>query len=162
MSSISNKAVTVLMRSFRYHGLAILIRPIVVYLLMAAQSTLAGDEVMIKVLITIEDTEVVALFNDNAASRDFLALLPVTLTLQDYHNTEKISDLSKTLSTQGAPEGIDPQTGDITYYAPWGNLAIFYRDFSYSRGLVRLGRIESGIDVLTQKGPLQATFKLAE
>jgi hypothetical protein len=31
--------------------------------------------------------------------------------------------------------------GDITYYAPWGNLAIFYRDFGYSPGLVRLGHI---------------------
>jgi len=38
--------------------------------------------------------------------------------------------------------------GDITYYAPWGNLAIFYRDFDYSRGLVRLGRIDSGIEAL--------------
>jgi hypothetical protein len=38
--------------------------------------------------------------------------------------------------------------GDITYYAPWGNLAIFYRDFGYSPGLVRLGRIDSGIETL--------------
>jgi hypothetical protein len=38
--------------------------------------------------------------------------------------------------------------GDIAYCAPWGNLAIFYREFDYSPGLVRLGRIDSGIEAL--------------
>jgi hypothetical protein len=38
--------------------------------------------------------------------------------------------------------------GDITYYAPWGNLAIFYEGGEYSRGLVRLGRIDSDIEAL--------------
>lgn len=43
------------------------------------------------------------------------------------------------LSTAGAPEGIGPAVGDIAYYAPWGNLVLFYRDFGYSKGL---GRVE--------------------
>jgi len=36
---------------------------------------------------------------DNATTRDFVALLPLTLTLRDYNRTEKISDLPKKLST---------------------------------------------------------------
>ncbi|MNU08615.1 hypothetical protein D3C72_2547400 [compost metagenome] len=40
--------------------------------------------------------------------------------------------------------------GDLTYYAPWGNLAIFYKDFDYSSGLIHLGVIESGIDRLAR------------
>jgi hypothetical protein len=32
----------------------------------------------------------------------------------------------------------------MTVYAPWGNLAIFYRDFTYSDDLFRLGRLEPG------------------
>jgi hypothetical protein len=43
------------------------------------------------------------------------------------------------LFTAGAPAGSDPSVGDITYYAP-GNLAIFYRDFGYSRGLFKADR----------------------
>jgi len=27
---------------------------------------------------------------------------------------------------------------------PWGNLALFYRDFTYSDGLIRLGRLDTG------------------
>ena len=49
--------------------------------------------------------------------------------------------------------------GDITYYAPWGNLAIFYRDQPYARGLVSLGRIESGIDALKAGGPLKVKIE---
>jgi hypothetical protein len=82
--------------------------------------------------------------DDTAAARDFATLLPLTLTLTDFHATEKISDLPRRLSTQGAPAGTAASAGDITYYAPWGNLALFHRDFTYSDGLVRLGRLAPG------------------
>ena len=57
---------------------------------------------------------------------------------------------------------MDPSVGDIAYYAPWGNLAIFYKDFGYSRGLIRLGRIDSGIEVLAVPGALKVTIESAE
>jgi hypothetical protein len=39
--------------------------------------------------------------------------------------------------------------GDITCYPPWGNLALFYCDFGYSDGLVRLVCLDPGAaDVL--------------
>lgn len=99
---------------------------------------------------------------DGAAARDFAALLPLTLTLRDYNATEKIADLPRRLSVKDAPEGHDPSVGDITYYAPWGNLAIFYRDFGYSRGLVHLGTIDGVADALAAPGPLQVTIERAE
>lgn len=37
---------------------------------------------------------------------------------------------------------------DQRYYSPWGNLAIFYEDFDYSPGLVKLGRVDSDIEAL--------------
>ena len=58
--------------------------------------------------------------------------------------------------------GVDPGVGDITYYAPWGNLAIFDRDFGYSRGLVRLGRLDSGVESLRGHGPVRVTIERAE
>jgi len=82
------------------------------------------------------------------------------LTLKDYAETEKISDLPKKLSTESAPSGSDPSVGDITYYAPWGNLAIFYRDFGYSSGLVILGKIDSGIKALNVPGSVKVTIEL--
>jgi hypothetical protein len=85
-------------------------------------------------------------------------MLPLTLSLDDYAATEKVSDLPRKLSIAGAPPGMTPVTGDLTYYAPWGNLAFFYKDFRYSTGLVKLGRIDSGIATLGQPGPLRVTI----
>ncbi|MCY1547008.1 Cyclophilin-like family protein [compost metagenome] len=99
---------------------------------------------------------------DSSATRDFIALLPMTLTLEDYASTEKISPLPKRLSTDGAPPGITPVAGDLAYYAPWGNLALFYKDFRYSEGLVRLGHIETGLDVLVTRMPLEVVIKRVE
>jgi len=87
---------------------------------------------------------------DNATSRDFLSMMPMILTIRDYAGTEKVSDLPRKLSTQGAPSGSKPSVGDITLYAPWGNLTIFYKDFVYASGLIILGKIDSGIDKLSQ------------
>ena len=115
-----------------------------------------------KINMDVEGTTITATLDDSPAARDFASLLPLVLTLQDYHSTEKISDLPRRLSTQGAPAGIDPSPGDITYYAPWGNLAIFYKDFGYSRGLVKLGAIVTGGEALNVPGPVTATIRLAE
>lgn len=119
-----------------------------------------GDDM--KIRIVIGNTEMTARLEDSAAGRDFASLLPMTVTLTDYAATEKVSDLPRKLDTAGAPAGIDPDIGDITYYAPWGNLAIFYKDFGYARGLVKLGVIDGDIGVLAKPGPLQAVIELVE
>jgi hypothetical protein len=115
-----------------------------------------------KTRLKLENAAITATLDDNATSRDFASLLPLTLTLTDYAETEKISDLPKRLSTEGAPAGSDPAVGDITYYAPWGNLAIFHKDFGYSSGLVKLGRIDSGVEALKRPGPLKVTIERVE
>jgi hypothetical protein len=115
-----------------------------------------------KIRIDLEGTAITATLVDNETSRDFVSLLPLTLTLTDYAGTEKISDLPKRLSTEGAPAGSDPSVGDITYYAPWGNLAIFYSDFGYSRGLIQLGKLDSGIEVLSGSNPVTVKIELIE
>jgi hypothetical protein len=119
----------------------------------------SSAEGSMKIVLIVDGTELRATLEDNTASRDFAAMLPLDLTLTDYNGTEKIAHLPSRLSTEEAPEGVDPDVGDITYYAPWGNLAIFYRDFGYARGLVRLGRIESGVERLTGGGPLSARIE---
>jgi hypothetical protein len=115
-----------------------------------------------KIRIIVDGAELTATLEDNVASRDFAALLPLDLTLKDYNGTEKIADLPSRLSTTGLPEGVAPNIGDITYFAPWGNLALFYRDFGYARGLVRLGRIESGVERLAGGGALSARIERVE
>jgi hypothetical protein len=125
-----------------------------------SKSSLTTDSMKIKV--TIGEKVVTAILYNNPASLDFASLLPLELNLEDYNKTEKISDLPKKLSTKEAPAGYKPLVGDITLYAPWGNLAIFYKDFPYSNGLISLGKITSGIEALSVSGPLKAKFELEQ
>ena len=120
------------------------------------------SENAMKIRLTINGKSATATLVDNATARDFFSLLPLTLKLEDYAATEKIAYPPRKLSTEGAPPGIDPDVGDITYYAPWGNIAIFYKDFGYAGGLVKLGRIDSGLDVLRASGRLEARIETLE
>lgn len=96
---------------------------------------------------------------DNVSAQSFQRLLPLCLELKDYAETEKVCDLPSRLDTRGAPEGWAASAGDITYYAPWGNLAIFYRDFSYARGLVLLGRVVGDIDQLSELSSVKLSLR---
>lgn len=103
----------------------------------------------IRIKFTVNGKECFATLYDNPAAKSFAAQLPVVIALEDYARTEVIFYPEKKLSTSGMPEGYKPAAGDITYYAPWGDVAIFYKDFGYASGLFSLGRIEGdGIDVL--------------
>ncbi|MEZ0494418.1 cyclophilin-like fold protein [Kineococcus sp. TBRC 1896] len=101
-------------------------------------------------ITTTEGTPLAATLNDSAAARDFAAMLPLTLTLADFHATEKVADLPGRLSTDGSPDAAAATAGDIAYYAPWGNLALFYRDFPRSAGLVVLGHVSDPLDALVE------------
>ncbi len=96
--------------------------------------------------------------DDNPTARDLISLLPLRLSLDDYAATEKIARLPRRLSTAQAPRGITPRAGDLAYYAPWGNLALFHKDFSFSTGLIRLGRIDSGMEHLARPGRLDSEW----
>ena len=84
---------------------------------------------------------------DTPASRDFMSLLPLTLKFSDFASTEKIATLPRRLDTQGSPTARET-AGDFAYYAPWGNLAVFYQGAGSDGQLFVLGRILSGKDTL--------------
>lgn len=120
----------------------------------SAASPLQPKEAAMKIRIHVDAT-----LYDNPAARDFAALLPLSLTLEDYAVIERIADLPGKLSTVQAPAGMTPQAGDITYYAPWGNLAIFVKGRSYASGLLPLGRVDAGLPALQRHGPLQVRIE---
>lgn len=107
----------------------------------------AGAE---RIKFSFEGKEVVVLLRDNSAANSLLEQLPLTLKFEDYAGTEKISYPPEKLDIEKAPNNCTPLAGDLTYYAPWGNLAFFYKDYRNSNGLVPLGRIESGIENLEE------------
>lgn len=100
-----------------------------------------------RIKLTFECNEIYALINNSKAGNDFLSLLPLSVKAEDFNSTEKIFYLSKKLNIENEPDGINPKAGDITYYAPWGNIAIFYKNFRYSNNLIYLGKFENTSDI---------------
>ena len=62
---------------------------------------------------------------DHPAVRNVLAMLPLTLRLEEFNGREKIAYLPRKLAHAGSP-GSDPEDGDLIYYVPWGNLGFYY------------------------------------
>lgn len=122
-----------------------------------------GEEVEMenaRIKLTVNGNEVFVRLDDNVASKEFLEMLPLTLTFEDFNSTEKIATLPGELSTEGLPSGYTPAIGDFSYYAPWGNVSVFYKDFRYSNSLYKLGTIESGTEIFeNMNGDFEVTIE---
>lgn len=143
------------------HGKTSLLLLLFIGLLCVTQSVIADDnervavqETLMKVEIVVNGEIATATLYDSPTGRDFASLLPLSLTLQDYADIERISDLPRRLSTAQAPEGMTPEAGDIAFYAPWGNLAIFVQGRPYARSLIPVGKIDSGLPACSARDRL--------
>ena len=107
----------------------------------------------IKLRLTIDGEEVVIAMYDNTAVDALLERLPLEeLSFFDLSGIEKpIERLEEPLSLGDEAPGYDPVTGEMVIYRPWANFTIFYGDFRYSPELVPLGKVESGLEVLSSK-----------
>ncbi|MEU5718566.1 cyclophilin-like fold protein [Streptomyces sp. NPDC020403] len=115
----------------------------------AASSSPPERSTPMGIQVTLDGRPVDAALNDSPAARDFAELLPLTLDLTDFHSTERVADLPRRLTTDGAPEPAAAEVGDIAYYAPWGNLALFYQDGpAPSADLLILGHLDIRADQL--------------
>lgn len=102
-----------------------------------------------------------ATLNHSPAALAFYAQLPLELELNDFADKEKIANLPFTLPTEHEPAGTAAKRGDLTYYAPWGNLAIFYQDFTYAAGLIHLGHITDQLNPLALSNKLHVRIEPA-
>ena len=116
-----------------------------------------------KIKMLFSGEQAVVVLDAHPAVQDLLSMLPMTVTFEDYNGMEKIGYLQRKLQTEGSPSSCDPSVGTFAYYAPWGNLSVFYRDFRHSEGLVPLGRIESGMNSLARmQGDFSVRLEVCE
>ena len=104
-----------------------------------------------KVKLTIDGEEVVIAMYDNTAAGAFIERLPLNdISFSDLSGIEKPAETpGEPFSIENEEPGYDPVTGEMVIYRPWGNFTIFYGDFRYSDELVPLGKVESGLEILS-------------
>jgi hypothetical protein len=93
--------------------------------------------------IAVDDRSITAQLADNLTAQDLADQLPLTLTFRDFNGVEKTAELPRPLTTEGVPEGDDPEITDIGYYAPDNNLVLYYGDVGYWNGIIRIGRFNT-------------------
>lgn len=98
------------------------------------------------------DQDFTATLEDNPSARDLFSMLPLDLTISDYSTNEKIAYLPRKLTEEDSGRFGGEAIGDLCYYAPWGNLALFHGPYRGSRGLIRLGRLDRGPAPLSVRG----------
>ncbi len=111
-----------------------------------------GSAVM-KLRVSFNDQTMTATLDDNPSTRDLVSLLPLhDLSLDDFSNNEKVTDLPRKLTGEGSHPFDNERPGDLCYYAPWGNLAFFYANYRWSSGLIRLARFNGDLTPLKARG----------
>lgn len=93
--------------------------------------------------VTANGKTTVFKLNTSTAARELVAQLPLTIAVENYSHNEKIFYPPKKLKTSDTPKA-DAKAGTLAYYAPWGDVVMFYKDFGSASGLYELGHAVSG------------------
>lgn len=114
--------------------------------------------------ITVSGVTLTATVMDNPTAKDFVSLLPLTMSMQDLFKREKFGHLQKALSEKG-PRKNTYEVGDIAYWSPARDLAIYYHQDGESipaPGIIPIARINGGMDVFNVPGSVKVTIAAAK
>ncbi|MDS9467485.1 cyclophilin-like fold protein [Paracoccus sp. MBLB3053] len=100
--------------------------------------------------ITIRTDQVTLVYdlNESQAARELYAQLPMDIAVENYGGIEKIFYPPQKLGTTDTPLAKDVRSGTLAYYAPWGDVVMFYDSFGSAAGLYELGSIVSGREAI--------------
>ena len=87
--------------------------------------------------------------NNSHAAKALYEQLPLTIKAEPYSDNEMIFYPPEKLSTDHTPMA-NAKAGTLAYYAPWGDVVMFYKDFGSASGLYELGNSVSGGDHISE------------
>lgn len=102
-----------------------------------------------QISVTCGDMQVVYALNDSPAAQGLLSQLPLTVEVEDFSTNEKVFYPPQELDTSDTPLA-EGGAGTLAYYAPWGDVVLFYDSFSANSSLFELGEAVSGAENIGQ------------
>ncbi|MGF6549478.1 cyclophilin-like fold protein [Paraburkholderia youngii] len=124
----------------------------------------AGASGQMKIKVNVAGKELQATLADNPTARDFAALLPIRVSMDDLFGREKAGSPPRAIST-GGPSSDVYQVGDIGYWSPGHDIAIYYRQDGEkipSPGIIKIGHFDSGVAALNVPGSVEVSIKRVE
>lgn len=119
-------------------------------------SNASETKTAMQVSVTANGRTTVFELNNSPAAKELYAQLPLSIKVENYGNNEKIFYPPKKLSTADTPQA-DAKAGTLAYYAPWGDVVMFYKKFGSAAGLYELGHAVSGSEYIKE---MSGTIKL--
>jgi len=116
------------------------------FFIISAQAKEGGN---MKISVSSNGNTTVFSLNGSQASKELYAQLPLTIEVENFGNNEKIFYPPKKLSVSNTPTA-NAKNGSLSYYAPWGDVVMFYKDFGSASGLYDLGECISGLEYIKQ------------
>ena len=113
------------------------------------ESNTAKAKTTMRVRVTANGKTTIFKLNTSQAAKDLYAQLPLSIKVENYSNNEKIFYPPNKLNTNNTPQA-DAKVGTLAYYAPWGDVVMFYGDFGSAPGLYELGHAVSGSNLINQ------------
>jgi len=126
-------------------------------------ATAAAHPTTMKIRLTLDNGKAItATLIDSETTRDFVSLLPLTLTMNDLFGREKFFHLPRAIS-EGGKRTRTYEVGDVIYWSPGPDVAVYYRHDGQSipsPGIIAIGKIDSGVEALDVPGSVRATIEL--
>ncbi|MGD9807199.1 MAG: cyclophilin-like fold protein [Deferribacterales bacterium] len=108
-----------------------------------------GDKSTMMIKVTSNGKVTEFRLNNSTASKDLYDQLPMTIKVENFGGNEKIFYPPKKLNTADTPKA-NAKNGTLAYYAPWGDVVMFYEDFGSASGLYELGEATSGKELISK------------
>lgn len=116
----------------------------------AVSSQAMENQTVMKIRVEANGQATVYELNDSAAAKELYHQLPLSTEVEDFGGNEKIFYPPQKLSTNDTPLVVKAKAGTLAYYAPWGDVVMFYKKFGSASGLYELGEAVSGEDSITR------------
>ncbi|MBP1909480.1 cyclophilin-like fold protein [Methanolobus bombayensis] len=101
------------------------------------------EETKMQISVQANGNTTIFELNDGKAAKDLYEQLPLTVDVEDFSNNEKTFYPPNRLDTTNTPMA-NAKSGTLAYYAPWGDVVMFYDSFGSAGGLYELGNVVSG------------------
>lgn len=119
-----------------------------------------GDSVNVK--ITVDGTELLAVFENNATTQALLEQMPMTLSMDNLYSREMCYRFGAYALPTDNLITDNYEVGDIAYWAPGGSLVILYEQNFEQFERQHIGHIETGVEIFRQSGTKDVSFEIVE
>jgi hypothetical protein len=99
------------------------------------ESKTLEDQAAMTIRVKANGKTVVVELNDSTAAKTLYDQLPLSIAVENFGGNEKIFYPPEKLDTANTPLAESCKVGTLAYYAPWGDVVMFYGSFGSASGL---------------------------